>query len=167
SLVALAIVGFVLVLRRNALTTRTPLLRYFLVCITVLLPVAFIWSMKAKTSILGVDVPMPSYFAGHITTFWRVYARFGVLVLFACGVLAALVIPWLLRLRRPWATGLVVLAFAAIFVEHAVSIPTIYKLTPPPAWAQWLKQQPFGSVANYPLPTDKPQALKLLAESYY
>jgi hypothetical protein len=167
SLVALAIVGIVLVLRRNALTTRTSLLRYFLVCTAVLLPVAFVWSLKAKSSILGVDVPMPSYFAGHITTFWRAYARFGVLVLFACGILAALSIHWLLRLRRTWATGLVVLAFAGIAVEHAISIPTIYKLTPPPAWAQWLKQQPFGSVANYPLPTDKPAALTLLAESYF
>jgi hypothetical protein len=167
SLVALAFMGAWLVIRRHRVTRATPLRRYLLVSITILAPVAFIWSLKAKTSVFGLDVPTPSYLVGHITTFWRVYARFGTLVLLCFGILAALAIHLLVTLKRSWATALVVAAFAAILVEHAISIPTIYKLTPPPAWAQWLKQQPFGSVANYPLPTDKPEALTLLAESYF
>jgi hypothetical protein len=167
TLLVLAIVGAIFVIRRHPVTTRSPLVRYFLVSTTVLLPVAFLWSLKRETSIFGVDVPMPSYLVSDVTTFWRVYARFGTLVLFCCGILAAVVIHHLVRLRRTWATALVVVVFALTIVEHAISIPTIYKLSPPPAWAVWLKHQPFGSVANYPLPTDKPQALVLLAQSYF
>jgi hypothetical protein len=167
TLVVLAAVGAYLVIRSHPSTRRSSSMRFFLVGVAVLLPVAFLWSLKRKTDVLGIEIPMPSYFVGEITTFWRVYARFGMLVLMCCGFLAALTIDRLVRLRQRWATALVVLAFAGVVVEHAISIPSIYQLSPPPAWAAWLKHQQFGSVANYPLPTDKPQALELLAESYY
>jgi hypothetical protein len=166
SLIALGLVGAVLVLRRDPETIRTPLLRFFLVCILITAPVAFIWSLKRETSVLGLQIPMPSYAISEATTFWRVFARFGVLVVIALAILAAVALNVALK-RWRWGRLLVVLAFAAIIFEHAISFPSAFQLTPGPAWATWLSKQPYGSVANYPLPTDKPQALVLLAESYF
>jgi hypothetical protein len=82
------------------------------------------------------------------------------------AVLAAVAIHVALRTGRRFAVAAVVAAFALLLVEHAVSIPTTYSLKPQP-WAVWLRHQPFGSVANYPMPTDKRAALVLLAQSYY
>lgn len=166
SLIGLGIIGAVLVIRRHSFTTRTPAVRYFLVAITTLAPAAFIFSLKRKTSVLGVDLPMPSYFLSEITTFWRVFARFGYLVTFTVAILAAVALDVIIRRHRR-GLAMAAVAFAALVFEHAIGIPTIYQLTPPPAWVAWLKNRPFGSVANYPLPTDKPQALTLLAESYF
>ena len=166
SLIALAAVGAVLVIRRHAETTRTATLRFFLVCSLILVPAAFVCSLKRKTSILGIDVPMPAYFVGHVTTFWRIFARFGVLVTFACAILAAVA---LTVAARRWRRGRLValVAFALIVLEYTAGFPHVYRLSPPPAWAVWLRAQPSGTVANYPMPTDKPQALSLLLDSYF
>ena len=165
SLIALAAVGAVLVIRRHAETTRTATLRFFLVCSLILVPAAFVCSLKRKTSILGIDVPMPAYFVGHVTTFWRIFARFGVLVTFACAILAAVA---LTVAARRWRRGRLValVAFALIVLEYTAGFPHIYRLSPP-AWAVWLRAQPAGTVANYPMPTDKPQALSLLLDSFF
>jgi hypothetical protein len=164
SLIALAAVGAVLVIRRHAETTRTPTLRFFLVCSLILIPAAFLCSLKRKTSVLGIEVPMPAYFIGHVTTFWRIFARFGVLVTFGSAMLAALALTVAIRrFRRGRLIALVALALIAF--EYTAGFPHVYRFSPQPAWAVWLRAQPAGIVANYPLPTDKPQALNLLLET--
>jgi hypothetical protein len=166
SLIALAVVGAVLVVRRDPETLRTPLVRYFTVCILVLAPAAFICSLKRKTSVLGLEIPMPAYFIGHVTTFWRVFARFGVLVTLSCAILAALALTVAAR-RHRYGKWLAIAAIAVIAFEYNPGFPHIYRLSPAPAWATWVRAQPPGIVANYPMPTDKPQALTLLAETYF
>ena len=166
SLIALAVVGAVLVIRRHAETMRTATLRFFLVCSLILVPAAFVCSLRRKESILAVDVPMPAYFVGHVTTFWRIFARFGVLVTFGCAMLAALTLTVAAR-RLRHGRLVAIVAFALIALEYTAGFPHVYRLSPPPAWAVWLRTQPAGIVANYPMPTDKPQALSLLLNSYY
>jgi hypothetical protein len=165
SLIALAAVGAVLILRRDPETTRTATLRFFFVCSLILVPAAFVCSLKRKVPILGIDVPMPAYFVGQVTTFWRIFARFGVLVTFGCAMLAALALTVALRrFRRGWLIAVV--AFALIAVEYTAGLPPVYRLSTPP-WATWIRAQPAGIVANYPMPTDKPQAANLLVETFF
>ncbi len=90
SLIVLGLVGAFLVIRRRPVTMVPPALRHLLVSAVVLAPVAFLFSLRRETTVFGVDLPMPSYLLGTVTTFWRVFARFGLLVTFALAILAAL-----------------------------------------------------------------------------
>jgi len=165
SLIALAAFGAVLVIRRDPETMRTATLRFFLVCSLILVPAAFICSLKRKVPLLGIDIPMPAYFVGQVTTFWRIFARFGVLVTFSCAILAAVALTVALRRFRRGRL-IAIVAFALIALEYTAGLPPVYRLSAPP-WATWLRAQPAGSVANYPMPTDKPQATELLQETYF
>jgi hypothetical protein len=169
SLIALGVAGIVLVLRRHRDTLATPLRRYFLVCMVVLAPAAFLFSLKPRTTVLGVDVPMPSYLFGEYTTFWRVFARFGLLVTFALAVLAAFALTVLIRRYRH---GLAVAgaACALLVFEYFSGFAPAYSFSNPGPWVDWLERQPRGTVAHYPLPTDQSlgaPALELLARTYY
>jgi hypothetical protein len=165
SLIILAAIGVYFVYRRYPETFALPLTRFFLIGMIILAPAAFLTSLQRKTTWLGVTIPMPSYVISDITTFWRVYARFGLLVTFALGALAALTLTVAIRrLRYGWAIALV--AFGVLIFEYYDGVLPIYKLKPA-AYATWLSHQPRGIVANYPLPTDNPAALHLLARTYY
>jgi len=165
SLLILGVIGAVLVVRRYPETLATPTRRFFFICMTVLVPVAFVCSLKRKTSILGLDVPMPSYVIGEFTTFWRVFARFGFLVTFALAALAALALTAVIR-RNRFGTAIAVAAIAVLGVEYYAGVAPIYVFKPTP-YSNWIAKQPPGIVANYPLPTDSTQALTLLANTFY
>jgi hypothetical protein len=165
SLLLLGLVGAVLVVRRHPETFARPLTRFFLVGMTVLAPVAFLFSLKRETSVFGLDVPMPSYAVGEFTTFWRVFARFGLLVTFALAALAAFVLTLVIR-RVRYGLAIACVAFGALVFEYYSGVPPAFRLAQT-AYSSWIEQQPPGNVANYPLPTDNQAALDLLAETYY
>jgi hypothetical protein len=166
SLIALGITGIVLVIRGHRDSFTSPLRRFFLVCMVVLAPAAFMFSLKRETTIFGVDIPMPSYLIGEFTTFWRVFARFGLLVTFALAALAAFTLTVLIRRHRH---GVAVAGAACLLLlfEYFSGFAPAYSFSHPDPWVGWLKQQPSGIVAHYPLPTDQPAALHLLARTFY
>ena len=166
SLILMGAAGIALVLRRHRDSLTTPLRRFFLVCMAVLVPAAFVVSLKRETSVLGVDIPMPSYLIGEVTTFWRVFARFGFLVTFALAALAAFALTVLIR-RYRHGLAVAVAACALVFVEFFSGFAPAYSFANPDPWVGWLKQQPQGIVAHYPLPTDQQPALDLVARTYY
>ena len=166
SLITLGIAGMVLVIRRHGDSLTTPLRRFFLVCMVVLAPAAFLCSMKRETTVFGVDIPMPSYLIGELTTFWRVFARFGLLVTFALATLAAFALTVLIRRYRHGLT-IAGMACALLVFEYFSGFAPAYSFSNPDPWVAWLKQQPRGIVAHYPLPTDQPAALRMMALTYY
>jgi len=162
TLIVLGLAGLGLVLRRHRETLVSPTRRYLLVSTSVLAPVAFLFSLKRVT----LGIPMPSWFMGHITTYWRIYARFGLIVTIALAILAAVALQALWRRSR---TGrlLATAALVLLVVEFLPGVPNVYRLDAVPPWAQWLKRQPPGAVANYPLPTDKAPARDLVGNAYF
>jgi hypothetical protein len=165
SLLAAGLAGAWLVLRRHPATYERPLLRVFLVGMAVLAPVAFLVSLRRETSVFGVDVPMPSYVVSEFTSFWRVFARFALLVTFALAGLAALALSIAIR-RLRHGTAIAVAAFALLAFEYYKGVIPIHELTETP-YSEWIERQPPGIVANYPLPTDNPAALTLLSETFF
>lgn len=119
----------------------------------VLAVVSVATSMQPKMSILGIAVPFPSHFISEVTTTWRVYSRFVILVMLTFALLAAVGLDVLTRTRTLTAKiAIMCLATIAIPLDlwyhtpHSVvklSTPTIYKI---------LARQPAGMVAEYPLP---------------
>lgn len=169
SLIVLGIAGAVLVIRRHRDSLATPLRRFFLVCMVALAPAAFVFSLKPETNVFGIDVPMPSYLIGEFTTFWRVFARFGLLVTFALAALAAFALSVLIR-RYRYGLAVAGAASALLVFEYFSGFAPAYSFSNPDSWVPWLKRQPHGIVAHYPLPTDQSQgapALDLVARTYY
>jgi hypothetical protein len=165
SLLILGLIGAWLVIRRYPDTFATPTRRFFFVGMTVLAPAAFLCSLKRETSVFGLDVPMPSYVIGQFTTFWRVFARFGLLVTFALAVLAALTLTALMR-RTRYGVAIFVAAMLLLGFEYYNGVAPAYTFEATP-YSKWIAKQPPGSVANYPLPTDAAPALRLLANTFY
>jgi len=165
SLIVLGLIGAVLVIRRYPDTFVTPTARFFYVGIVILAPAAFFFSLQRETTWFGVTLPMPSYAISEFTTFWRVFARFGLLVTLALAALAALTLSALIR-RYRFGWPIAIAALALLAFEYYDGVLPIYKIRPLP-YSTWIAKQPMGTVANYPMPTDNPQALRLLAETYY
>ncbi len=165
TLIILGIVGAILVARRHPASRQTPTQRFFLVCMTFLAPAAFVFSLKRETNFFGITLPMPSYLVGELTTFWRVFARFGLLVTFALASLAALALSRWLRHHR-YGAAIWVCAMALLVFEYYAGVAPIYSFSETP-YSAWIAKQPPGIVANYPMPTDSPVPLHLLALTYY
>lgn len=165
SLIVAGLIGAFVVWKRDAVTMLSPRTRAFAVMMPVVAIVAFLFSLQRETHWFGLTIPMPSYVISHFTTFWRVYARFGLLVTMALAALAAIALTVALRrYRRGWIVALA--AFAVLGFEYYDGVLPIYKLQPM-AYSNWIEKQPQGIVANYPMPTDNPAALRLLAETFY
>ncbi len=163
--IVLALIGAVLLLRQHP-AVRERADQYVVTLVAaVAVPLAFLFSLKRETSVFGVDVPMPSYLMGELTAFWRVYARFGIIVLFGLALLAAFALHVLSRRRGGrWVAAA---ALGLLVFEFLPGRVPIYRTDQPEPYAQWLARQPSGIVADYPLPTDSSAALDLLARSFY
>ena len=132
----------------------------------VLVPVAFVVSMPRQVPIFGVDVPMPSYFVGEVVSYWRVYARFGVLVGLGLVVLAAVALAHLAR-RRGTAVVVAALALAAFELTPGFDVAHWDAgADAAPAHARWLAEHADGIVAYYPEPEEANAYLYLMNREY-
>jgi hypothetical protein len=151
SLIVAAAVGAVLVLRRR----RAPEHAYPALLALVVGTLGFVTSLKPVLDVAGVSLYTPSWLIGQVVTFWRAYARLGVVVALALIVLAAFAFEALLSRRH----GLVLGAAATLLIgfELAVGAPVpIWRTDAMPPHVQWLRDHPGGIVAHYPLPIEAP-----------
>lgn len=118
----------------------------------VVAAVAVAFSAPPKLVVLGHLVPMPSLLVFHVTSTWRVYSRFvvvvelGLVLAFAYGVARLLA-------RRPAAARVAIaVALGAVLVVDLWARPDVRAIptTPPDAYI-WLKAHPGGTVAELPL----------------
>ena len=121
----------------------------------MLLPVAYWSSLRRVVHVLGMPIPTLSYFIGHVTTYYRVYARIGVIVGIALVILAA---PALDRLVRRYRWGPAMGCALLVLVDFRTAARTRHAwadASNPPVYDRWLADQPRGIVAHYPLPADQ------------
>jgi hypothetical protein len=129
-----------------------PTLGGVVLALAFIVAAAVITSLPPEARILGVAIPFPSHFIAQITSTWRVYSRFVMVVMLALVLLAAVGLDALTRGRALWVKiGVMSLATIAIPLDlwtpqggHVtkISTPGIYKT---------LARQPMGLVAEYPL----------------
>ncbi len=127
--------------------------------------VAVITSMPPENHIFGVTVPFPSHFISLVTTTWRVYSRFVMIVMLALSLLAAVGLDVLTRKRSP-RTRITIMLLATILVPLDLWYHTdkaVIKLSTPGIY-KTLARLPKGLVAEYPLPAD---GYDLYSDFYY
>jgi hypothetical protein len=97
-------------------------------------------------------IPSPSLVLNPIFPIFRVYSRFGVLVMLAATLLAGLGLTWLQNHFRGRAGLLLAIPFLLTGVEFNNIPPLhVFTLSPAPAEYQWLAKQPPGILVEYPL----------------
>ncbi|MGD0453142.1 MAG: hypothetical protein ABSB69_06055 [Solirubrobacteraceae bacterium] len=148
TVVLLALAALAAFVRRRL----APRLARAVLALALIAVVGIISSMQPEVRLFGVAVPFPSHFIAQITTTWRVYSRFVIVVMLAFSLLAAVGLDVLTRRRASWLKiGVMSLATIAIPLDlwapqhgHVtrISTPAIYKT---------LAREPMGIVAEYPL----------------
>lgn len=119
-------------------------------------------------NVLGVTIRAPSDFLFHFITFFRVYARFAVLVLLGMSLLGAAGLAALQsRLgpgRQQW---LMLLPFLLVAVEFN-NMPAFHvtQILPAPAEYTWLQSQPPGTLMEYPAHSGDAATLEVEVRQY-
>jgi hypothetical protein len=170
----LAVAGVVVAIgrwRRSTLGREEGVLVLFAVLLVI---VAGAFSLPQKQAVGPIELPTPGYALAQITSLYRVYSRFGILVGLGLVLLAAYALSRLLRNRRA-APALVAALLAVAAFELSVGTATVEtldeleapataqelaefqgvplpltKLAPTPAYVDWLADRPGGIVADYP-----------------
>ena len=165
--ILLAAVGLYLVVRRDPRVFAHVTRRHAVVFAAILLPVAFWSSLRRVVHVLHVPIPTLSYFVEHVTTFYRVYARFGVIVGIALVILAAPALDRLIR-RTRWGPAIGCALLVLVMFELLPARPTAWaEASSPPAYDRWLAEQPRGTVVHYPMRTDQVPAVELMSREFY
>jgi hypothetical protein len=144
----LALVAFTAFLRRRL----SPRLGGAVLALSLIAAAAVITSLSPEARIFGVLTPFPSHFIAQLTTTWRVYSRFVMVVMLALVALAAIGLDVLARTRRPW-LKVAVMALATVAIPLDLWAPQhghVYKITTPGIY-RTLAREPMGLVAEYPL----------------
>jgi hypothetical protein len=166
--ITLAITGAVLLARRDTWLRESEARRRTAVYVVVLALAGFLMSLGPRIQLgpLGLATT-PAWLLAHATTFWRVYARFGVLVGFALSIAAALALSSLAKRRgRAW-SFLPAIALAAVVLELLPGNMGALDTTARPKWVQWLAAHPHGIVASYPFFLGLNPAATLITEDYW
>lgn len=115
----------------------------------------------------GFVVPTPSLYLNQIFPIFRVYARFGLLVILGATLLAGLGFTWMQARLGPRWVALLALPFLLTAVEfNNLPPPHVTQLYPAPAEYQWLAGQPQGILVEYPLQSGTPQAEEIETRQY-
>jgi hypothetical protein len=160
---ALAAVGLFMLMRSQRVGRSRA--RDALLLAAACLPIAYVSSLPQHVHLFGLAIPTTSWLVTHVTSFYRVYARFGFVVGISLAVLAASALAALARRPRG---SLLVAALAAVMVfELLPGRVSPSAADTAPAYDHWLATQPSGIVAHYPMPTDNELALRLAGAEYH
>jgi hypothetical protein len=116
----------------------------------------------------GVTLHLPSFYLYQIVTYFRVYARFAVLVMLGFALLAAagytaLQVRWDAA-RRPL---LLFIPFVLLAIEFNNQPPAhVTQIFPAPAEYTWLAGQPQGVLMEYPAESGDPATLEVQVRQY-
>src|SRR5262249_19388168 len=112
--------------------------------LSLIVVAALITSAPPEVRFLGVLIPFPSHFIAKITSTWRVYAGFVIVVMLGVSALAGIGLYALTRGRARW-LQIAILVCASVLVPldlwtgfgpiNKIEIPRVY---------QALAKQPFG-----------------------
>jgi len=129
--------------------------------------VGFLVSLPPGINFHSLVIPTPSLLLNPIFPMFRVYARFGVLVLFGAALLAGLGVTLAQERLRGRATLLLALPFLLAAVEfNNLPPPHVTRILPAPAAYQWLADQPAGILVEYPLTAGTPQEIEVQTREY-
>ena len=129
--------------------------------------VGFLVAFAPGLHLAGFVIPAPSQLLNKLFPIFRVYSRFGILVMLGAALLAGLGFTWL----QSRLSGRKALLLAAPFLLTAIEFnnlpPThVTQLYPAPAEYQWLAQQPPGILIEYPLKEGSPQIQEIQTRQY-
>jgi hypothetical protein len=160
TVLVLALVAIVALVRRRL----EPRLRAPVVLLAVIALGAFVTSAPPHGMVLGVNVPFPSDLIMKITTTWRVYSRFVILVMLCVTALAGIGLHVLCGGRRSSVRVAVMIAASVLIpldlwkhrgITTTLRVPAVYTA---------LAHQPHGLTAEYPL---VPSVDSLYNDIYY
>jgi hypothetical protein len=148
TVILLAIVALIATVRRKL----SPRIGSVVLALFSIAVVAAITSLQPEVSIFGTKIPFPSHFITQVTTTWRVYSRFVIVVMLALAPLVAVGLTTITagRSRR---VSIAVMSLATILIPLDLWAPQgghIDKI-PTPGIYKTLARQPAGLVAEYPL----------------
>ncbi len=114
----------------------------------------FLFSLSPEITIGKFKIPMPSFFMYKIAPMFRVYARFGVIVMLSVSVLAGIGLSYLLKNIKKQATKVIVAtSVGCLVLFEFINIPPFHNidLSETPAVYEWLTSEPSDVViAEYP-----------------
>lgn len=118
--------------------------------------------------LFGIPIKAPSYYLYQVVTFFRVYARFVILVLLGAMILAAAGLTALQSRLKPGRQQLLlVIPFLLLAIEFNNLPPThTYAILPAPAEYTWLAAQPPGILIEYPAQSSVVQTQEVQVRQY-
>ena len=113
--------------------------------------VALVTSAPPEVRVFGTLVPFPSHFISQVTSTWRVYSRFVILVMLALSALAAIGLTYLTGRSPRWRVAIMLAASIIVPLDLWARLGgRTNELNTPPIYYT-LARQPQGLVAEYPL----------------
>jgi hypothetical protein len=143
---------------------------------TLFVPVliaGLLFSGPPKVSLGGLVLPLPPLVVYEwVTPAWRIYSRFGILVMLGAVVVASIALSRALSRWRGWHYWAAVAAVAAVATADFLVTPGASAVRPggstlelePPELYQRLRSLPDGGVAEYPI---KPAGLRAYTDLYF
>ena len=140
----LALVGLLFKIRRREMTELSR---------NLLLLLILMWfAMSQGVAVLGKSLPVPAELIMKIAPVWRVYSRFGVVIMFVLVILAADGLDATSQLRMPNLLRHSVIGIASVvtIIDLAIVVPGGYSKFVTPEYVKYLSHK-SGTVAMYPL----------------
>jgi len=129
--------------------------------------VGFLVALPPGLHVAGVVIPTPSLVLNKVFPIFRVYSRFGILVMLEAALLAGLGFTWIQSRLSGRKAMLLAVPFVLAGIEFNNLPPThVTELYPAPAEYQWLAQQPPGILIEYPLKAGTLQAQEIETRQY-
>jgi hypothetical protein len=163
TVIVLALIGVVASVLRPGLRRRVALAS------GAMAAAAFAFSAPPHVTLFGFDVPTPTQLVFDITTTWRVFSRFAMVVMLGVVILAALGIDAIVRRRGPVMRAAMLAALLAVIGADLWARPVhgVNQFTVPAAYHK-LAALPNGIAAEYPLlPAPQSQFGDVFWQSWY
>jgi hypothetical protein len=148
TVIMLALVGLLAAVTRRLQPAAG---RFAIACFLVVVA-GVVFSLPPQMEIGGHLVRLPSYLVFQVSTGWRLYSRFVVVVMLGLCVLAAFGLAYLTRGHGPrWRVGLLTLVTVLVPLDLWNRPPDTTYRTDTPRIYSTARAQPVGIVAEYPL----------------